>query len=347
MTMQNRKPRIALMGEFSSGKSTLSNLLLGKRPLPERVTATRLSPVWMSAGTQAPYRIDMEGNEQPISIESLEGIPVEETRVIRLFFEADVLDTCDLIDFPGISDPNMSPEVWQRMLDEVDSVVWCTHATQAWRQSEAAVWETIPEEVRRRSLLLVTKFDKLTTERDRHRVLARLAKETKGLFADIFPISLKAALAAGENYEAFAASGGLAFLQRFLEMTESLAETLDDSAQTLFAMHRLPDPVQPEPAQTKPAAVVASDEKCVSDSPTTTAASVASDHLDDAVRPGRIIPRRVKPRNPGMRASRPRRPAKKSGSSGMALYGGIAPFGSAQSADLRAIFKENPVAAEE
>lgn len=26
---QRRKPRIALMGEFSAGKSTLSNLLLG------------------------------------------------------------------------------------------------------------------------------------------------------------------------------------------------------------------------------------------------------------------------------------------------------------------------------
>ena len=136
-----RKPRIALMGEFSAGKSTLSNLLMGQSPLPEKVTATRLSPVWISYGTNAPYRVDVDGTTEPVSIDRLEDIPVEQTRNIRLFLEADILEVCDLIDFPGISDPNMSSNVWERMLTEVDAVIWCTHATQAWRQSEAAVWD--------------------------------------------------------------------------------------------------------------------------------------------------------------------------------------------------------------
>ena len=37
-----RRPRVALMGEFSAGKSTLSNLLIGKSALPVNVTATQL-----------------------------------------------------------------------------------------------------------------------------------------------------------------------------------------------------------------------------------------------------------------------------------------------------------------
>jgi len=41
MSATGRRPRIALMGEFSAGKSTLSNLLLGARPLPEKVTHFR------------------------------------------------------------------------------------------------------------------------------------------------------------------------------------------------------------------------------------------------------------------------------------------------------------------
>ena len=71
-----RKPRIALMGEFSAGKSTLSNLLMGERPLPEKVTATRLSPVWITYGNDAPYRVDMDGTTEPISIERLEDVVV-------------------------------------------------------------------------------------------------------------------------------------------------------------------------------------------------------------------------------------------------------------------------------
>ena len=40
-----RKPVIALMGEFSAGKSTLLNLLVGRNILPTQVTATRMPPV--------------------------------------------------------------------------------------------------------------------------------------------------------------------------------------------------------------------------------------------------------------------------------------------------------------
>jgi hypothetical protein len=217
-----RKPRIALMGEFSAGKSTLSNLLMGVRPLPEKVTATRLSPVWISFGTDAPYRVDIDGSQEPISIEQLEDVPVAETRYIHLSIEADILEVCDLIDFPGISDPNMSSDVWERMLTEVDAVIWCTHANQAWRQSEAAVWETMPETVRENSILLITRYDKLTSERDRSRVIMRVARETKGQFAALFPISLLQAIKAGEDYELWEASGAGPFTEHLIDTIEKL-----------------------------------------------------------------------------------------------------------------------------
>jgi len=304
MTLQPRKPRIALMGEFSAGKSTLSNLLLGARPLPEKVTATRLSPVWMSHGTDAPYRVDVDGREEPITLEDLGTIPVEETRVIRLFFEADILDVCDLIDFPGISDPNMSADVWQRMLEEVDAVLWCTHATQAWRQSEAAVWETMPEAVRSRSALLITRFDKLTTERDRFRVLKRLEKETEGLFAATFPISLTNALAAGDDYEAFEESGGIDFLQYFLQMIDDLAEMLADTKETLYAKSQMSaDGVDGEAATG-----LDTDETAAGSE---TGAECAADEMASAAPGPRILPRRVQAHSSDeTRKSRPRSTSK-------------------------------------
>lgn len=241
-----RKPRIALMGEFSAGKSTLSNLLMGVRPLPEKVTATRLSPVWITFGTDAPYRVDVDGHAEPIQIAQLEQVPVEETRYVHLSIEADILEVCDLIDFPGISDPNMSSDVWERMLPEVDAVIWCTHANQAWRQSEAAVWETMPDSVRENSILLITRYDKLTTERDRLRVFKRVTRETRGMFGGTFPISLLQAIKAGEDYELWDASGAGPFTEHLIDTIERLTKLTARSELPLYNVQKtedLPPPV--------------------------------------------------------------------------------------------------------
>lgn len=248
-----RKPRIALMGEFSAGKSTLSNLLMGVRPLPEKVTATRLSPVWIKYGNEAPYRVNVDGSQSPVSINRLEDVPVEETRYINLSIEADILEVCDLIDFPGISDPNMSSIVWERMLEEIDAVIWCTHANQAWRQSEAAVWEAMPEIVQQNSILLITRYDKLTNERDRLRVFKRVSRETKGQFGGIFPVSLLQAIKAGEDYELWDASGAGPFTEHLIDTIEKLSALTARTDHPLYT-HGTEDSI-PAPAPIVPRSV--------------------------------------------------------------------------------------------
>ena len=194
-----RRPCVALMGEFSAGKSTLSNLLLGNAALPVHVTATQLPPVWISQGSDAPFSVDMNGDEHPIDLTNLEAVKVASTNHIRIFHNADRLADFDLIDMPGISDPNMAADVWQRVIHHADVVIWCSHATQAWRQSEAAVWSTMPKEFYQRSMLLLTRMDKILSERDQSRVIKRVENETKGLFRKVLPVSLIRALEAEEG----------------------------------------------------------------------------------------------------------------------------------------------------
>lgn len=224
-----RKPVIALMGEFSAGKSTLTNLLIGEPALPTKVTATQLPPVWITSGSGGPERVDLQGNAYPVDEVEAGGFELDDTAYILVEKSTDILDLCDLIDMPGISDPNMSSMVWQRVLHHADAIVWCTHATQAWRQSEAAVWETIPPALQQRSLLLLTRFDKITDPRDRRRVVRRVAKETDGLFADVFPISLTDALAAGDDRDAWEKSGAEAFVLGLLDVVYSVTEYATDA----------------------------------------------------------------------------------------------------------------------
>ncbi len=210
------KPRIALMGEFSAGKSTLLNLLLGCDPMPVRITATRVPPVWVTYGSESAVRVCDDGTEEALEVADITGVPVNGTRMIRLCVDADILKLCDLIDIPGISDPNMRHDDWAELMCDVDFVIWCTHATQAWRQSEAALWEDVDKSVKGPNYLAVTQFDKLKTDRDRARVLSRLDAETDGVFDAIFPIATLEAINAGVDEEAWNRSGGAAFVEQLV-----------------------------------------------------------------------------------------------------------------------------------
>lgn len=302
-----RKPRIAIMGEFSAGKSTLCNLILGARPLPEKVTATRLSPIWMSKGTEGHHRVRLNGVPEPVTLENLESVEIEDTRVIRLFFDADLLDFCDIIDFPGISDPNMDSEVWERVLVEADAVIWLTHATQAWRQTEAAVWESVPEHVRENSILLVTRYDKLVTENDRRRVLARLRKETEGQFAEIFPISLTEALDGRDDFELWKSSGAADFTDYLVNMVQHLSTTLSARSQAAQAQGAQDQgPAQSAQAQAVP------QKKSLEDALKEMAAPIPTTPAPEDDSQAAVTPRRVRGGRKMMRVRPARRSAAES-----------------------------------
>ena len=238
-----RKPRIAIMGEFSSGKSTLCNVLVGARPLLERVTATQLPPVWLSYGPDDAYIMGLDGVAYDLDLRNLEQVSLETTEHVRVHMKSDILRYCDLIDMPGISDPSMSPEVWERMAHLADGVLWCTHATQAWRQSESGVWNGFPQGMRRNSLLLITRFDKILNQTDKGKVVKRVRQEVDGLFAEVFPVSLLKAMQAGDDETMWVDSGAQAFAAALFEIIhrlidEGVAEPGEQELPTIT-----PDPV--------------------------------------------------------------------------------------------------------
>jgi hypothetical protein len=202
------------------------------------VTATQLPPVWLSYGPDDAYTMGLDGHAYDLDLAELEDVSLETTEHVRVFMKSDILRYCDLIDMPGISDPSMSSEVWERMAHLADAVLWCTHATQAWRQSEAGVWSNFPQEMRRNSLLLVTRFDKIVGENDRAKVVKRVKQEVDGLFAEVFPVSLLQAMKAGEDEAKWIDSGVDAFTKALFDI-----------------IHRIVDEGHPEPGDAGKAAI--------------------------------------------------------------------------------------------
>ncbi len=225
-----RKPIFALMGEFSAGKSTLMNFLLRSHALPTQVTATQLPPVWFSWGKQSAYVQRPDGSRENISVDQLDAVGVNDAQFVRIYLESDILEAVDLIDTPGISDPKISSDVWRRAVGHANGVLWCTHATQAWRETERATWVSLPERLQHNSLLLVTRADVLGPK-DRQKVLRRVNREAGHLFNRSILFSARDAITARDksgDAELWARSGGAKMVDSFLEITEQIMDNRAD-----------------------------------------------------------------------------------------------------------------------
>jgi hypothetical protein len=127
----------------------------------------------------------------------------------------------------------------------------------------------MPDRVREKSLLIVTRFDKLTTDRDRSRVLNRLTAEALPDFAAMFPLCLLQALEAGQSdVEAWNASGAGPFADHLIDALRSF---------------------KPEPQ---------------ADAIEADAGVPIEEAVDEAPRP-RVVPRRIRPTIDGTRRDRP------------------------------------------
>jgi Dynamin family len=240
----NRKPVVAIMGEFSAGKSTLLNMLIGESVLPTQVTATKLPPVWLRYGTDDPYRVDKNNARHPVDLNNLTAVPLKDTRYIRIYMTAEVLESCDLLDTPGISDPNFPMSNWIRAIGYANAVLWCTHAGQAWRESERSAWESLPARLRTHSLLLVTRADKIVSDIDRMKIDTRLRRETESLFGDRVFISLINALRALEGEgdpDLWSASGA----ESFVELLANSIAAINDDRAALMRRYKLDPSVAP------------------------------------------------------------------------------------------------------
>jgi predicted GTPase len=185
-----RKPRavrVAVIGEFNSGKTTLLNALLGAAVLPASFITHTAYPTVLRFAPRPRLSAEVAGRRRvAFAWEDLDGAPSHHIHRLHVGMPLDRLRTLHAIDTPGLGlgDPVLE-ERTLRACRTADLVIWCTPAMQAWKASEQSVWLSLPRSVRRRGILAVTFMDALNTPTDAIRLMTRLHADAGDLFARI------------------------------------------------------------------------------------------------------------------------------------------------------------------
>lgn len=244
--------RIALMGEFNAGKSSIANLLVGTSMMPTRAVSNTCVPTLMRYAS-APSLVAVCRDGSKLTLH--EGTLPDVGTVTRLDVSLPVerLRVMEIADLPGISDPWLQTQALDVTRLGVDAAIWCTLGTQAWKDSERVAWLNLPAQVRRDGLLIATNKDLLQGDEE-VKVLSRLRHLAGTLFQDVVMLATPQALSAldprrteSDRAAIRQASGGAALEGHVRTMLRSLAkrrfDVIADAAERAAgrALQRLQD----------------------------------------------------------------------------------------------------------
>ncbi len=226
--------RLAVLGEANSGKSLLINYLLRHQILPSGGFAGDNTEILIRyAPEPSVHSIGMDGSRTRITSKAFGRLVKPENRVapssgpaviydasaspdrsrltpLNMIFDGrrgakqsirlievglplDFLQRVEIIEvrsFPDVERTAPSKRAFRR----VNLTVWCTLATQAWKETEVLAWRRIPEAHRKGALMLVTYKDAIRSGRDEAKITARLRHAGSTLFNDVALVSLRDAV---------------------------------------------------------------------------------------------------------------------------------------------------------
>lgn len=191
--LESQRFRVAVIGDFSQGKSTLLNALLGEEIQPVRAIACSGTLSVLKYGDRkrviCRYR---DGNEQEIAVEDYQenaAISKEaalnnrsealgKSTIIEIIFEHPNLLLCrngvEIVDSPGLNEHPDRTRVTEELLKNTDAILFMTNANKLLTQGERDIITRIKEREGDRPLenlfLVVNFMDNLDSDEDREDV---------------------------------------------------------------------------------------------------------------------------------------------------------------------------------
>ncbi len=209
--LRERKFRLVVIGEFSRGKSTLINALLGEALLPAKLRPTTTTIIEISHGAQLELRVqEHDGSEREISPGELKdavsvgGDSCVRSRLVTIQHPSPLLaQGLVIVDTPGVNDlASLRQDITLGHLPAADAVMFVLDAKACFTESERLfLARDVLRSSVKRVLFVVNKADQLHPPYDPTQIdtLEARVRELAGAFTEVtrvHPVAAKAALRA-------------------------------------------------------------------------------------------------------------------------------------------------------
>jgi small GTP-binding protein len=194
--------KVAITGQFSSGKSTFLNALLSKDILPTGITPVTSKVNYIRYGNSFQLQVHYnDGREAFYGVENIASFidqrkSMEDVKYLTLYAPLPLLKEVVFVDTPGLNSQAQSDtKTTQNVLKEVDGIIWLTLIDNAGKQSEVEVLRTYMDAYDSKSLCVLNQKDKFSDE-DVQKTVKYINDSLGGFFAKVVAISAKQALKA-------------------------------------------------------------------------------------------------------------------------------------------------------
>jgi tetratricopeptide (TPR) repeat protein len=197
---------VAVMGEFSSGKSSFVNAFVGADVAPTGVTPTTATINMLKYGRKRGGRVvyrdntsrEISGDSLSKSLSDIDDHEARRVRHVEILMPIPALEQVNIVDTPGLN--SILPEheaVARKFLQRADAVVWLFTANQAGKTTEKHALDSIREQGVR-VLGVLNKIDQLS-DAQIEELLIFVEAELGDRIETCIPISTRRALL-GEDH---------------------------------------------------------------------------------------------------------------------------------------------------
>lgn len=199
----NAPLKIAVIGQFSSGKSSFLNALLGQNILPSGIIPITAKVCELCYGKNTFLQINYkDGAQELTTIDFLTKQSEKITQIdyFKLYAPNEILRHITFLDTPGFNSQNaQDTDISNNILQAVDGIIWLSLIDNVGKSSEKEVLTNHIKKFKSKSLCVLNQKDRLKNDNEINTSLKYAKSAFGGIFEDIVAISAKDALKAKLN----------------------------------------------------------------------------------------------------------------------------------------------------